>query len=648
MTGTILLVLEFLRSLGSFALFEPEIAIMTKLPKRKKLMLLCTAAGTMAVLGAALLVVGNGPRQAMYRPGGPVEGITSSLDRSPQPQLQPAPASLPARDLPGGRPSPPVGPLSFREVARDSGIRFRHFPAERSSQLPEDMGSGAAWGDYDGDGDDDLYLCNLAGSLTESAQTWASRPSGSNRLYRNEGNGRFEDVTEQTGTGLGNFSMGAAWADYDGDADLDLLVTCWGRNRLYRNDGGSFVDVSGRAGMDGPEGFWTGVSWGDYDKDGDLDAYICGYVRYKFDPADAGRTTLQYKAAIPYTLNPSSYPPETNLLYRNNGNGTFREVAREAGVENPTGRSLSASWCDFDLDGWLDLYVANDISDNAMFRNLGNGTFADISHPAWVADYRGAMGLAIGDWDNDTDFDIYITHWIAQENALYNNLTYVFGDTSSTSPNLRFMDIADQVGLGQVSLDYICWGTSFFDYDNDGRQDLFVANGSTFEEEANHKKLVTMKNLIFQNRGEEEGFYEVGSASGRSFSEQRVGRGAAFADYDDDGDTDILVINHGGAPFLLRNEGGNRNNWIKIRVEGRLPNRQALGARVLIKAGGLRQAQQIGSQSSYLSQNSLDCLFGIGKAKSVDEVQVTFLDGQSRPFRDIKPNQLLVVREEGK
>jgi len=600
-------------------------------------MLTYTAVATLFVLGAALLVVRPGSQSEVYRPGTLVEGITNSLGRS-------ATESSPEV---GHSPDNAQGGF-FREVALESGIAFRHFPAERSSQLPEDMGSGAAWGDYDGDGDDDLFLCNIAGSLVESTTTWASGPSGSNRLYRNDGKGRFEDVTESVGLLLNDFSMGAAWADYDGDNDLDLLVTCWGQNRLYRNEGGAFSDVSREAGIFGPKGFWTGVSWGDYDRDGDLDVYICGYVKYKFDPADVGKTSLQYTSAIPYTLNPSSYAPERNLLYQNNGDGTFREVASQAGVVNPTGRSLSAAWCDFDLDGWLDLYVGNDISDNAMFRNRGDGTFVDISHQAWVADYRGAMGLAIGDWDNDTDFDIYVTHWIAQENALYNNLTYVFGDTSWDSPNLRFMDIADQVGLGQVALDYICWGTSFFDFDNDGRSDLFVANGSTFEDETNRKNLVPMKNLLFQNRGEEEGFYEVGELAGGLWEEKRVGRGAAFADYDQDGDTDIVVLNHGAAPFLLRNEVGNRNNWIKVRLEGSGANRHALGARVRIRAEGLRQVQQVGSQSSYLSQNSLDCLFGIGKTQYVDEIEVTFLSGQTRRFTNIKANQLFLVREEEK
>jgi hypothetical protein len=618
-----------------------------KLPKRKRLMLIYTTAGGLVVLAGTLFVVRPGSKEEAYQPGMPVEGITHSLDRSageagPAAGVENADSS----SVPGSAGAHSVPALSFAEVAEASGIHFRHFPSIRTSQLPEDMGSGAAWGDYDGDGDDDLYLCNIAGSLTESEKIWTSRPAGSNRLYQNEGNGHFRDVTEETNLGLNEVSMGAAWADYDGDGDLDLVVTAWGHNRLFRNDGGRFTDVSRESGVFGPEGFWSGASWADYDKDGDLDLYICGYVKYKFDPADVGKTTLQYKAAIPFTLNPSSYPPERNLLFRNNGNGTFTEVAKDAGVNNLTGRSLSAVWCDFDLDGWLDLYVANDISDNAMFRNRGDGTFSDISTQSWVADYRGAMGLAVGDWDNDGDYDIYIAHWIAQENALYNNLTYVFGDTSRKQPNLRFMDIADQVGLGQVSLDYVCWGTSFFDYDNDGRQDLFVANGSTFEDEADHKKLVAMRNLLFQNRGEEDGFYEVGGLTGKVFRENRVGRGAAFADYDGDGDTDLVVMNHGSAPFLLRNDGGNRNNWIKIRLVGRGANTHALGARVLVRSGGLLQVQQVGSQSSYLSQNSLDCLFGIGQAQSVDEVDVAFLDGQSRRLTRLKANQLLTIKED--
>ena len=332
-------------------------------------------------------------RNKPYSPGGSVEGVTRSLERN----------------IPAGYPR-----VEFRDVSRQAGIQFRHFFGQRSTQLPEDMGSGAAWGDYDNDGNVDLYIVNIAGPLTLSEAERARSPAG-NKLYHNKGNGTFTDVTDSSGVGFRGIGMGAAWGDFDNDGYLDLVVTSYRRLVLYRNNGnGTFSDVAGQARLSKFDGFWTAASWADYDRDGNLDLYICGYVQYAFRPEDLGRAALQYKAAVPFTLNPSSYPPERNLLFRNNGNGTFTEVGRRAGVDNPQGRSLSAAWCDFNGDGLPDLYVANDISDNAMFRNLGNGRFADVSHQAWVADYRGAMGLGVGDWDGDGAPDIFITHWIAQ------------------------------------------------------------------------------------------------------------------------------------------------------------------------------------------------------------------------------------------
>lgn len=576
------------------------------------------------IAAASLYVWMSQPEPEVYVPGDRVEGITKSLDRE-----------LP-KDLPT---------LALVEVAQESGIHFVHFWKSRSTQLPEDMGSGAAWGDYDNDGDLDLYICNIAGPLRLSAEEIARSPA-SNKLYRNKGDGTFSDVTASSGVGFKGCSMAAAWADYDGDGDLDLLVTNFGSNVLYRNDGnGRFSDVTQTSGLGSAQGFWAGASWADYDRDGDLDVYICGYVKYHFDPADSARAAFQYKAAVPFTINPSSYPPERNLLYRNERDGTFTEVAVQAGVDNPAGRSLSASWCDFDLDGWLDLYVANDISDNVMFKNAGDGTFADISHAAWVADYRGAMGLAVSDWDNDGDFDIFITHWIAQENAFYNNLLYTPANPKSKAEKMLFMDIADQVGLGQIALDYIGWGTSFFDYDNDGKEDLFVVNGSTFQDEKRPAMLVPMRNLLFQNRGEEDGFFEVGSASGAVFRRERVGRGAAFADYDNDGDVDVLVVNHSHRASLLRNEGGNRKNWIKIKVRAAGKNRFGVGAIVEVLAGGQKQTQQLGAQSSYLSQNPLEAHFGLEKFTQVDSLRVIFPSGQSREIKSVAANQTVTVDE---
>ncbi len=440
--------------------------------------------------------------------------------------------------------------------------------------------------------------------------------------------------------------MAAAWADYDGDGFTDLVVTTFGGILLYHNNGdGTFTNATSSAGLEDFTGFWTGASWGDYDNDGDLDLYICGYVQYKFRREDMERTTLQYAATIPFSLNPSSYLPERNLLLRNNGRGKFQEVGKAAGVDNLSGRSLSASWCDFDEDGWPDLYVANDISDNVMFKNTGNGTFKDISHESWVADYRGAMGLAISDWDLDGDLDIFITHWIAQENALFSNMRRIADGPSEAGP-LRFIDSADVVGLGQIALDYIGWGTSFFDYDNDGNPDLFVVNGSTFQEEDDVSRLIPMKNLLFWNKGNDEGFFEVGGLSGEVFGTRRVGRGAAFADFDEDGDVDVFVVNHSAPPLLLRNDGGSRNNWLKVRLQGSRGNPSGYGARVRLYAGGTVQQTEIASQASYLSQNAPEAHFGVGKITEVERLVVRFPSGTVRELTNLPVNQTVVVKED--
>ncbi|MBM3804695.1 MAG: CRTAC1 family protein, partial [Acidimicrobiia bacterium] len=350
---------------------------------------------------------------------------------------------------------------------------------------------------------------------------------------------------------------------------------------------------------------------------------------------------LQFEAEVPYSLNPSSFPPERNLLLRNNGK-RFVEVARSAGVDNPGGRSLSAAWCDFDGDGWLDLYVANDVSDNAMFRSLGNGRFEDVSHSAWVADHRGAMGLAITDWDLDGDFDIFVTHWIAEENALFRNMR--IGDRGAAPGKMVFMDVADEEGLGQISLDYVKWGTSFFDYDNDGKPDLLVANGSTFQDETDKRRLIPMRHLLFWNKGGSHGFYETSAVSGRVFQQPTVGRGAAFADYDNDGDVDVCIVNHGGSVWLLRNDGGNRRAWLKVQARAR-KNRFGLGAVVRVRTGESVQMQQIGSQPSYLSQNSPTAHFGLGASPLADEVLVRFPGGGEVRMENVRANQTLTVEE---
>jgi hypothetical protein len=575
-------------------------------------------AGTAVVLG----LVRPWAVERPYVPGETAEGITNSLARS-------APAEAPE--------------VPFVDAAAEAGIDFRHFHGGRSVQLPEDMGSGLAWGDYDGDGDDDLVLVNIAGPLTER-ERWPQSPAAT-RLYRNEGGGRFKDVTELAGLGFRGLGMAASWADYDGDADLDLLLTAFEALALYRNDGGAFREVAAEAGLEGG-GFFSGASWGDYDRDGDLDLYLCRYVQYRFRPQDQERQSRQFDALVPFTLNPSSFPPAPNVLYRNEGNGRFTDVTSAAGVANESGRSLSAVWADFDEDGWPDLYIANDVSDNALYRNRGDGSFEDLSHEAWVADYRGAMGLAVGDQDNDGDQDLFITHWIAQENALYRNL---LGDLprrpQEARPPLRFIDEADQLGLGQSTLDFIGWGTAFLDYDLDGRLDLFMANGSTFQDEAAPSALVPMRQQLFWNKGGGMGYFEAGGRGGPFFQRKLVGRGAAVSDYDGDGDPDVALAVHSGRAVLLRNDARLGRHFLKVRLQGLGANRFGVGARLRLVAGGRFQTRQIAAGGSYLSQDSLTALFGLGSATNVDRLEIAWPSGRTERFVQLPVDRELVLAE---
>jgi hypothetical protein len=590
--------------------------------RRQRLVFRTALITGLAVLAAAAFLLFR-PAPAQYVPGEKMEGLTEKL----------------ARSIP-----PSYVPVKFSEVAAEAGIDFQHFRGQRSSQLPEDMGSGAAWGDYDGDGDQDLYIANEAGPLTLSAAEVAASPA-CNALYRNEGQGRFAEVAGEAGVDFRGWGQGVSWADCDGDGDLDLVATNYGENLLYRNKGGgAFAEVGKQAGIGGVKGFWSGASWADYDRDGDLDLYICGYVQYRYDPGLARQQTKQYNALIPATLNPSTFPPERNLLYRNNGKGAFAEVAKDLGVDNPTGRSLSAAWADFDEDGWPDLYVANDVSDNALFRNQGRGRFEDLSHPAWVADYRGAMGLAVGDWNGDGDQDIYIAHWIAQENALYDNLRADNLAAGQAGAPLRFVDAADRYGLGQSTIDYVGWGAAFADFDLDGRPDLFSINGSTFERQENRALLVPMQSQLFWNGGPQEGFYEVGAASGPALAGEHVGRGLAMADYDQDGDPDALVVVNGGRALLWRNEGSPGRHWLAVQLQGQ----GGLGARVRVKAGGRAQCRQAGATSSYLSQHALgEELFGLGTAAQVDTLQVIWASGQVQTLTGLPADQRVELRAPG-
>ncbi len=568
--------------------------------------------GTLFVVvagAAAWLLLG---RPETYRAGERMKGLTSELDR----------------DLPKDYPR-----ITFTDVTRSAGIVFKHFSGTRTTSLPEDMGSGAAWGDFDGDGWDDLLLVNEVGPLGLDSAARRASPARTT-LYRNDRDGTFTDITTAAGIDFAGWGMAAAWVDYDGDGHLDLLLTAYGRNVLYRNDGdGTFTDRSVASGIGLAEGFWTGAAWADYDRDGWLDLYVTGYVQYT--PQLRADTPGLNDIENPAGINPSSFKPARNLLYRNRGNGTFEEVAVRAGVAETRGRGLVASWIDIDHDGWLDLFVGNDVSDNVLYRNLGDGRFADISLVARLADYRSTMGIAVGDWNGDGEADLYLTHWLAQGNALYDRVP----------GTMTFMDESDRYGLGQISLDFVGWGTAFADYDNDGWLDLFVVNGSTLQQLKDPARLVPMRSQLFWNRGPKEGFFEVSSVSGPFFEGTYVGRGLALSDFDRDGDVDAVVTTNGGEVYLLRNDGGNRNRWLQVELRGARGNRSGIGATVRLVAGGRTQVRHVGAQASYLSQSSLVEGFGLGTHERVDTLEVIWPDDRRDLRTGVEAGTRVVVGE---
>ncbi|MDH3588672.1 MAG: CRTAC1 family protein [Gammaproteobacteria bacterium] len=592
------------------------------LSKRQRLMLYWGGASGAAIVAATMILLIAKPQLDPYAPeaDGSVAGLTSVLSRTSTAAMV---------------------QFSFAETRESAGIDFRHFPATRRSLLPEDMGSGIAWGDYDDDGDLDLYLVNFCRPADTQMQSAGCRSA----LYANDGSGHFSDVTTKARLDTPVAGLGATWGDYDNDDDLDLYLTNFGANTLYRNNGdGSFSDATESAGV-GDNAFSAGGAWGDYDNDGNIDLYVTNYVRFELREGDIERRSRHTGSEVPYTLNPSAYPPEPNRLYRNNGDGSFTDVADAAGVANHTGRSLASSWVDLDGDGLLDLYVANDVSSNGVFRNMGDGTFADIGASSLAADYRGAMGLAVGDYDGDADFDIFVTHWVAQENAFFENMSSEDWVDSEGRDRLAFMDVADAIGLGQASLPMVGWSTGFADFDNDADPDLWIVNGNTLEQSADNKLLRPQLMQIFTHESP-GGFYDAGTHAGTILATPIVGRGGAQGDFDADGKIDLCILVHGAKPLLLHNVTDSENHWLGVRLRQHGANTRGLGARVALRTGDRIQLRQVGVGGAYLSHNDTDLHFGLANTDSVDEITIHWPDGATESHQGIPADQVVTFTHE--
>jgi enediyne biosynthesis protein E4 len=535
--------------------------------------------------------------------------------------------------------------VRFADVTREVGVRVLQGPGPRARTLPEDTGSGVAWGDYDGDGDWDLYVVNFPGPLGAPPD-----PEGSNYLYRND-EGQFTDVTAQAGVSdLAGFGMGASFADYDDDGDLDLYVTNYGPNRLFRNRGdGTFEDVAQQAGVADPQ--WsTGAAWGDFDRDGHLDLYVCNYVDFDEEVLgdDLSTDTDQSSVAVPFTLNPNSFDPQPNRLYRNLGDGAFMDVAAERGVSNARGRSLSATLCDLDGDGWLDLYINNDVSTNRLYRNAAGdfagdedsaSKFLDLSAITGTADPRGSMGLSvleIGAMNGKADGlpDLFITHWVAQENAFYQSIRVPGG-------GFEYRDKTRHFRLGEVSIDTVGWGSSLVDFDLDGRPDLVVVNGSTLEEKKDYRHLRAEPMFLFWNDGSH--FVDVAPLAGDATARARRGRGLAAADFDGDGDVDLAVAANRGELAILRNETETSNRSLVVILEA--PAAAMFGAKVVVRVGDQEQIQWYGADVSFLSNHAPELIFGLGDHDHAEELSVVWANGRRTLLPDV-PAGRLVVRDQ--
>jgi hypothetical protein len=528
--------------------------------------------------------------------------------------------------------------LLFRDVAREAGLTFTHHSAPEKKYIVESMSGGVALFDFDNDGKIDIYLVD---SLTVG--TAGDPAAARSALYRNKGDGTFEDVTDKAGVGHPGWGMGACTADVDGDGWEDLYVTGLGRNRLYHNNhDGTFTDVAEQAGVAG--GGWSaGCGFADYDRDGDLDLFVSRYVKIDLAhlPEFGKEKTCEFRG-IAVQCGPRGLPGEGDLLYRNDGNGRFTDVSEKAGVADPRGYfGLGVAWFDVNGDGWPDLYVANDSTPSFLYINQKDGTFKESAFPMGVAvsedgAEQGGMGVAVGDYDNSGRFSIFKTNFSEE----YNSLFHHDGD--------HFSDVSFRSKTAPSSLPYVGWGTAFFDYDNDGLLDIIVVNGHVYPQldkarlgaSAGYRQ----RKLLYHNRGDGT-FDEVAAQFGPVLMEERVSRGLAVGDLDGDGRLDVVINDLDGPPQLLHNELAKTGHWLQVKLKGKGRNTDAIGAVVTLRAGALTQKRVVRSGTSYISQDDMRQHFGLGAATQVDSLEVAWPLGGVTRLEKVKADQAVVVEE---
>lgn len=528
-------------------------------------------------------------------------------------------------------------PAHFLEKSAEAGITFQHTDGSTGEYyIVETLASGVGLIDFNNDGHLDIYFLN--GCPLPPPEDLASCPP--NALYRNRGDGTFEDVTREKGLEARGFSIGCGAGDYDSDGDLDIYVAGFGRNHLYRNNGAkegfSFTEVTSEAGVDDPR-FSAGACFLDYDRDGHLDLYVSNYCEVDF-----ASSKPCFNNNAPGYCAPGQYTPVHDSLFRNNGDGTFEDVSQRSGIardpEPGPKWGMGIAVCDFNNDGWPDIYLANDVSDNFLFENQKDGTFKNIATEAMAAvgldgAEQGSMGVDAGDFDGDGSFDLIVTNYHKQLNALYHN-----------EGKFGFSDQALSRGLGDSTLPMVSWGTRLLDYDNDGQLDLFIANGHLEDQIDRYDQSSEYRQRNQLYRGENKRFTEITKGGGSGLKEKLSSRGAAFGDIDNDGDIDIVICNSRERPSLLINETPNKNTWLSLKLKGK-KDPYALGARASVTAAGQTQVAEVRSGGSYVCQNDLRLHFGLAGSKKAEKVIIRWPGGNSSTFENLEANREHLLEE---